>query len=362
MNRSVLVVNATHASGGGIVNAAMAQAAALATRGWRVTLVTGMGMDERAYLEDAGVSVLVDPPMAAPGSALLRGRWLRYRRIMTELSVDAVIHQGAKSYFTFQAMRRMPPHLVVFHNARIGGRARFREWIALTPKMHERLTEVAKGYGPVRRVHLVENAYLPWRKVSTGRSAGNAEGELTIGCLSVLTRRKAVDLILKAVAQRVRAGQPMRVVVAGDGEERPALERLAADLGIGPRVAFWGWTNDLVAFFAAIDVFCLSSYAEPFGIAVLEAMANGCPVVATDTEGPATIIDDRVDGRLVPEGDVAQLAAAFAELAASGAVRRRYAAAGLEKVERRFNVETLGRRLEAVIEGAVARARDGGGR
>jgi glycosyltransferase involved in cell wall biosynthesis len=132
-----------------------------------------------------------------------------------------------------------------------------------------------------------------------------------------LWEQKGIDLNLRALAQL--AGEGVRwqsYTVVGDGPERPALYRLAAELGIAGRVRFCGRLPHRQALdeVAGADVFTLPSWREAFGVAYLEAMALGLPAVGCRGQGAEDIIRDGVDGFLVAPRDVAELAAALRRL------------------------------------------------
>src|SRR6202034_4671627 len=101
---------------------------------------------------------------------------------------------------------------------------------------------------------------------------------------------------------------PFKAVLAGEGEEEGALRDLAREKGLGEELRFAGWVTDKQAFFDSIDLFCLPSHHEPFGIVLLEAMAQGLPVVATASEGPSEILEAGEPGVLVPTNDAGALA------------------------------------------------------
>jgi glycosyltransferase involved in cell wall biosynthesis len=118
-------------------------------------------------------------------------------------------------------------------------------------------------------------------------------------------------LLIRAFAQVCRE-QPARLMVLGEGEMRPALERLAADLGVADRVLLPGFTNNPWPYLATADLFVLSSDYEGYPLVLVEAMRAGLPVVSTDCEsGPSEILDGGRYGTLVPPGEAPALASAM---------------------------------------------------
>ncbi len=138
--------------------------------------------------------------------------------------------------------------------------------------------------------------------------------DFIVGVAGRLAAEKGVSVLLEAMKDVLARVPKARLVVAGDGPERPALERQARDLGIDNRVAFLGMRADLPRVLAALDVFVLPSLYEGFGLVVLEAMAVGVPVIATRVGGVPEVIEDGVTGLLVPAGDAKKLAEAVFRL------------------------------------------------
>ena len=148
---------------------------------------------------------------------------------------------------------------------------------------------------------------------------------------------KRVDVALdvfRAIRRRVRA----RFILVGDGPVRPEIERRVAEYGLTGEVAFVGEEQDLVPILSAADLFLLPSAQESFGLAALEAMACGVPVVASHVGGLPEIIEDGVTGFLCPPDGVDAMADRSVEIltdvtrhasiarAAAEAVRSRYCA------------------------------------
>lgn len=154
-----------------------------------------------------------------------------------------------------------------------------------------------------------------------------------------LDRQKGLDLLIRALPA-VRAASPSVVLaLAGDGPERAALADLAARLGVGDAVRFLGHRTDVPALLGAATVFCLPSRWEGLGLAALEAMAAGAPVVATAVPGLREAVGPA--GVLVPPEDPAALASALAALLTSPDRRAALAAAGSRRVEAQFRVERM---------------------
>lgn len=141
-------------------------------------------------------------------------------------------------------------------------------------------------------------------------SAGEHRKVLAVGTLKPI---KDYPLLLRAFAILVQTVDA-KLLILGDGESRAALETLSKQLGISDRVFMPGFQKNLAPYYAAADVHVLSSLSEGFGNVIVEALAVGTPVVATDcASGPREILAGGQFGRLVPVGDASRLASALAE-------------------------------------------------
>jgi glycosyltransferase involved in cell wall biosynthesis len=166
--------------------------------------------------------------------------------------------------------------------------------------------------------------------------------------------RRDGDVRILVVARLVRhKGHAvlLHLTVAGDGEERQALTRLAAELGVDQQVRFLGAVgqDDLPALYAEADVFCLPTLAEAVGVVNMEAMATGLPVVSSRLMGVPELIEDGVSGLLVEPGESDQLAEALRTLAADPGLRARMGEAGRRKVEAEFDAAAEAAKLSALF-------------
>jgi glycosyltransferase involved in cell wall biosynthesis len=180
------------------------------------------------------------------------------------------------------------------------------------------------------------------------------------GVTSRLCTGKGIDVLLRAVKilRESAPGNPVRLLVAGDGPERPALERLARELEIRDTVSFVGWVEDISAFWQQCDIATIPSdtWTETFGMAAVEPMACGLPVVATLNGGLCEVVDDGVTGLMVPRGDSAALAAAVARYASDPTLRKAHGAAARDRVHRRFSIEGAAAAYMSVVQAVQGRA------
>jgi glycosyltransferase involved in cell wall biosynthesis len=148
---------------------------------------------------------------------------------------------------------------------------------------------------------------------------------------------KRLDILLSALAKLPE----VRLVVVGEGPERCKLIGLASELGVEERVQFVGQRQDVLPWLAACDLFVLCSDWEGMPMAVLEAMAAGIPVVATETGGMPDVIVPDVTGRLVPPGQAEALARAIAGLLDDAELRREMGRAGAKRVADAFALDQM---------------------
>jgi glycosyltransferase involved in cell wall biosynthesis len=208
-------------------------------------------------------------------------------------------------------------------------------------------SKISVVYNPIVDAHLDELALEP---VEHPWFAEDKPIALAAGRLVAI---KDYATLLAAFA-RMRAARDMRLVVLGEGPLRGALEAHAASLGIARDVAFLGFAKNPFKYMARASVVMQASRAEGLPGVLIQAMACGAPVVATDCDhGPREVISHREDGFLVPVGDAAALADHALQLLVDPALRERIVARA-RQTARRFSTTSSLRRYEAAITGEVA--------
>lgn len=150
-----------------------------------------------------------------------------------------------------------------------------------------------------------------------------------------------VDAFARLVAQGHEAAGRLRLVVVGNGPEENDLERRVAEAGIADRVWLAGARNDIPELLRALDLFALPSKTEGISNTILEAMATGLPVVATDVGGNAELIVDGATGTLVPADDPDAMADALWRYARDPQRRSEHGSAARRRVLERFSLETM---------------------
>jgi glycosyltransferase involved in cell wall biosynthesis len=177
---------------------------------------------------------------------------------------------------------------------------------------------------------------------------GNAYLVLMVGRLHP---EKGYEFLFEAMAKlKGRLDRPIRLLVAGTGDLEDCYRRLVQSLGCGDIVQFLGFRRDVADLMAAADLVVLPSVAEAFGLVLTEALYVGTPVVATRVGGIPEIVNDGVDGLLVPPADSEALASSIGGLLHDPERRRRMAGSGRQKVRERFQFEHMVRSYEAIYE------------
>ena len=207
----------------------------------------------------------------------------------------------------------------------------------------------------------------PASRATVRRELGLADDERLVLAGGRLVHKKGLDVAIDAFAAPPLAeeGRAARLVLFGDGDLRDALEAQVARLGLGSRVLFAGRVerDRIPGLFAAADLFLLPSVHDHAGNVdglpntLLEALATGLPVVASRVAGVPTVIDDGVEGLLVPERNPGTLAAAVAALLDDPERATRLGRAARARVERELTWPAIARRFVAVYEAAVAAGR-----
>ena len=206
------------------------------------------------------------------------------------------------------------------------------------------------------KLHVIRNGVeihepLPADERRRARSElGASEGDLIVGAVGMLREIKRHDLLIDAFADVSRTRPELHLVIVGEGPMRQPLMQQVKRLGLESRVLLPGAIADIRPMLEAFDVVAMSSSGEGLPNALLEAAAAKKPIVTTAAGGAVEIVDDGVNGLVVPVGDRVALSEALACLVGDEQLRRQYGAAGRQRVQTLFGMDRFAREWAALYE------------
>jgi glycosyltransferase involved in cell wall biosynthesis len=235
--------------------------------------------------------------------------------------------------------------------------ARFPLVIAVSGEIRREL--IAHGARP-ERVRTLLNGIDPlaFRRHAASEPAARARfgvppDAVVLGAVGRLERQKRFDLLIAAFAEVAERYPNVRLLIAGEGSARPALERQIESLVLTDRCRLVGLQADVVCFHHALDLFVQSSEYEGTPNAVLEAMALETPIVATDVGGTSELCEDGVHGLIVSSRDKPALARAIETLIEDAGRRNALVSAARERVERDLSFERRVKALDDIYQGLM---------
>lgn len=259
----------------------------------------------------------------------------RVRRRIERERPDALVAWTPKACRLFPSKTRAvriarlgdyPPHLEYYRNVDV--------LVCNAPDIAAHVI----GLGWKGRVEIISNFTRVAKAEPVSRADLNIPDDATvIMAMGRLIKRKGFDVLINAVARLPGA----YLWVVGQGEEREALQALAAERGFADRVLFLGWQQDVRPYLAASDIFVMPSRFEPLGNVVLEAWAQDRPVVSTRSQGPVWFMRDEENGLLVDIDDVEGLSKAMQRLIDDPDLRARIISGGRRALDERFSEASI---------------------
>jgi glycosyltransferase involved in cell wall biosynthesis len=226
--------------------------------------------------------------------------------------------------------------------------------VVINNSYNREFAAVEEGARPDRIVFIpngvsVEDYTQPINQASLRTDMGLSSESKLIGSVGRLTWQKGFDVLLCAFS--LVADKDLNLLIFGVGEEEVRLRALAAKLKVDARVHFAGYRRDVPRVLGALDLYVHSSRFEGMPIALLEAMAAACPIVASSVDGNRDLIEDGVHGWLVPPENPVMFAKAIDDALGNLAEARRRAAAARQRALSYFNIETVVAAWEKLLVG-----------
>ncbi len=228
---------------------------------------------------------------------------------------------------------------------------------AVSPEVEQRLLDAH-----LRRdqVLIIRNGIdlRPFAAAHTAPQSGPSlpSPALKVGLVGRLAPEKGVDLFLRAAAMILSQAPLTQFLVVGDGPDRQKLQSLIDELRIKNNASLLGRRDNMPAFYASLDLMVSSSRQEGLPMALLEGMASGLPLIATNVGAVSSLVENGRTGILVPPNDVPTLSEAIAKLLREPATRNSYGAAARERIEKEFSAERMAQDYLHFYEEALKQA------
>jgi len=223
------------------------------------------------------------------------------------------------------------------------------QWIAVSDAIRNDLVDY---YGiPATKIETIPNGIDP-RDLKLVRTREQVRKDLRLSqdsfvliAIARMTQQKGHRFLLEAVTHLRDRIPKLRCLLAGDGPLRPSLELQVKQLHIQDCVHFLGFRTDVADLINTADIYVLPSLSEGMPMGILEAMALGCPVVASAVNGVPELVCDQVNGLLVPPADVAALTQALEKLCVDSDLRQNLGDSARNTVQRQFTAKRMAERV-----------------
>lgn len=232
---------------------------------------------------------------------------------------------------------------------------RFRHLLRITDRMADGIVVncesvkrqlIAEERVPADRIQVCHNGIDTTAFNPAGRTP--PDKMLTVGVVCALRPEKGLPTLLEAFAIARKAHPCIRLQLVGSGPMLPELQELATQTGIADVCAFEPTTSRVAEWLRKIDIFVLPSLSEALSNALMEAMASGCAVVASDAGGNPELVQHGDTGLLFRRGHAQDLAAQLMRMIADGMLRDRLARAAADRMQREFTLTACAKRMESI--------------
>jgi len=211
------------------------------------------------------------------------------------------------------------------------------------------------------KLHVVYNAVdvheekntVPNLRTRHRQELGILDSQLLLINVARINRVKGQEFAVRLVSEAKQLGVSVKLLLVGEFQDldyTEHLRRLISQLGLQDMVTLTGFRDDVHSLLHAANIYVHTAIEEPFGLAVIEAMAAGLPVVAFAVDGVNETVIDQHTGYLVPSGDLSGLRTATLNLASDSSARSRMGAAGMDRVKSRFTADHAAKQVAAILE------------
>ncbi len=272
------------------------------------------------------------------------------KNIARQVKADVIISHGSRAAELFRGVSKRAKNIGVLHNYSVQRFLYMDLIFAVSQDLRRKI--IADGMAENKVFYLPNMIALNNKELNKNEYDSKDKNEiLTFGTLGRFVKKKGFDVFLQALALLKAKNYDFRVLIGGDGEEKDNLRLLCDQLNLEHEVSFLGWLKeeDRNNFYKKLDVFCLPSLHEPFGIVILEALKYSLSIVTTNTEGPKEILSEGQDALFVPKNDPVALAEALEKLIKDKNLRNNLAGNAI-KTAAIYSIDVVGKTLNEYIK------------
>ncbi len=337
------IVNAMFsAARGGLEQAALDYTHSLMMEGHQVTTILNPSSPLKEAFRKTGSAII---EMSNFGERDFIARF-RLRFILKKRQADCVITHGRRAAKLFQNL-----HSNVFPVTHSGYQSFLMSFPGLITMTNHLRQEFIDHRYPSHQIYHVPNMV----HVNTVPKFQEYHTPIRLGAMGRLEEKKGFHVLIRAAKILHDQGGDFHLTIAGEGNYKKSLQQLVKDLSLEECIHFPGWVENPKDFFETIDIFCLPSLKEPFGIVLIEAFRFGVPTVTSDADGPQEIVQDQKEALIVPKGDSVKLAEAIKMLMNDPVLAKQIAKNAFEKVQNVYDIKIVAKRLTTVLSQLLER-------
>ncbi len=297
---------------------------------------------------------------------------MRLRNLLTRAHYDVVHFHTSRAHSMAPFARGHAPALIVtrrmdYRPNRLFAPYLFNRAVDAVAAISGRVADLLSEAGVARdHIQIIPSGVdcehfrpaSPFEHDAARARLGIRSGDFLVGTVGMLEERKGHRYLLEAIATVNRArdeASRIKCAIAGDGAMRDELANLARDSGIANDILFLGMLADSRQLLDAIDAFVFPSLKEGLGVALLEAMACGLPVIASRAGGVIDVVEDAHNGVMVSPGDALPIANAIEALANNVARRAEFGTAARRQIVKNFSMDAMTRKTIDLYRACLAR-------
>jgi glycosyltransferase involved in cell wall biosynthesis len=274
----------------------------------------------------------------------------KIRKILKKERAEILMaHSGRAISISRKACKNLCPIIGINHSDNIKRSLKCNAIFVINNETRERILNLGERFK--QQVFLLPNMVRIPKQIPAQKKEKKV---LVIGAIGRFVEAKGFAELIKAAKILESKGLNFELKIAGSGEQEKELRELVNKLNLEKRVEFLGWINNPSAdFFNKIDIFCLPSHSEPFGIVLLQAMLHKKAIVTTNCAGPNDIFENGKDAIIVSKDTLEilpqTLVIGLQKLLKNKKLRNALAKSGYEKVITKYSMKAIGKRLNQIL-------------